>query len=52
MAVGSGRVRGAVVGAGHMGPSGRYNAWRDEAFVLAWVLDTLRVHDGADGPPA
>ena len=40
------------MGAGHMGPSGRYNAWRDEAFVLAWVLDTLRVHDGADGPPA
>ena len=24
---------------GHGGPSGRYDAWRDEAFVLAWVLD-------------
>ena len=31
------------MGAGHMGPSGRYNAWRDEAFVLAFVLDTLGV---------
>lgn len=29
------------LGAGHMGPSGRYDAWRDEAFVLAFVLDTL-----------
>jgi oligopeptidase B len=27
------------MGAGHMGPSGRYDAWRDEAFVLAWLLD-------------
>ncbi|GIH13405.1 protease [Rugosimonospora africana] len=25
--------------AGHGGPSGRYNAWKDEAFVIAWVLD-------------
>ena len=25
--------------AGHGGPSGRYDAWRDEAFVLAFVLD-------------
>ncbi|HUF31920.1 MAG TPA: S9 family peptidase [Acidimicrobiales bacterium] len=31
------------MGAGHMGPSGRYDAWREEAFVLAWVLDTLGV---------
>jgi oligopeptidase B len=29
------------MGAGHMGPSGRYDAWRDEAFVLAFLLDTL-----------
>ncbi|MGH9062531.1 MAG: S9 family peptidase, partial [Acidimicrobiales bacterium] len=27
------------MGAGHQGPSGRYDAWRDEAFVLAFVLD-------------
>ncbi len=31
------------LGAGHMGPSGRYDAWRDEAFVLAFVLQTLGV---------
>ncbi|MGK5680288.1 S9 family peptidase [Actinoplanes sp. URMC 104] len=26
---------------GHSGPSGRYDAWKEEAFVLAWVLDVL-----------
>ena len=29
------------MGAGHGGPSGRYDAWREEAFVLAWILDVL-----------
>ncbi len=29
------------LGAGHGGPTGRYDAWRDEAFVLAFVLDAL-----------
>ena len=29
------------LGAGHHGPSGRYEAWKDEAFVLAFVLDRL-----------
>jgi len=29
------------LGAGHSGPSGRYDAWRDEAFVYAFVLDAL-----------
>ena len=29
------------LGAGHMGPSGRYDAWRDEAFVYAFVLDSV-----------
>ena len=29
------------LGAGHMGPSGRYDAWKDEAFVFAFVLDAL-----------
>src|SRR5207248_1955918 len=24
--------------AGHSGPSGRYDVWREEAFVLAWIL--------------
>lgn len=27
------------MGAGHSGPSGRYQAWREEAFVMAWLLD-------------
>jgi oligopeptidase B len=31
------------MGAGHAGPSGRYDAWRDEAFVLAFLLDQLGV---------
>lgn len=31
------------MGAGHSGPSGRYDAWKDEAFVLAFVLDQLAV---------
>jgi oligopeptidase B len=29
------------MGAGHGGPSGRYDAWRDEAFVLAFLIDHL-----------
>ncbi|MFW2332300.1 prolyl oligopeptidase family serine peptidase, partial [Ilumatobacter sp.] len=28
------------MGAGHAGPSGRYDAWRDEARVLAFLLST------------
>jgi oligopeptidase B len=27
--------------AGHGGPSGRYDAWKEEAFVTAWMLDRL-----------
>lgn len=29
--------------AGHGGRSGRYDSWREEAFVLAWILDTAKV---------
>ena len=29
------------LGVGHGGPSGRYDAWRDEAFVLGFILDQL-----------
>lgn len=29
------------MGAGHGGPSGRYDTWRDEAFVLAWIIANL-----------
>ena len=31
------------LGAGHGGPSGRYDAWREEALILAFVLDVLGV---------
>jgi oligopeptidase B len=31
------------MGAGHSGPSGRYESWRDEAFVLSFVLDQLAI---------
>ncbi|HLN43874.1 MAG TPA: prolyl oligopeptidase family serine peptidase, partial [Acidimicrobiales bacterium] len=31
----------AELGSGHAGPSGRYEAWQDEAFVLAFVLDAV-----------
>jgi len=27
--------------AGHGGRSGRYDAWREEAFVLAWIVSTV-----------
>jgi oligopeptidase B len=27
------------MGTGHGGPSGRYDAWREEAFILAWIID-------------
>src|SRR5262249_34659311 len=31
------------MGARHAGPSGRYDAWRDEALVLAFLLTQLQV---------
>ncbi|MDP9402713.1 MAG: S9 family peptidase [Actinomycetota bacterium] len=34
------------MGGGHMGPSGRYDAWREEALITAFVLDAL----GRPGP--
>jgi oligopeptidase B len=33
------------MGAGHGGPSGRYDAWRDEALVYAFILDALGLAD-------
>jgi oligopeptidase B len=33
------------LGAGHAGPSGRYDAWRDEAFVYAFILDAVGLAD-------
>jgi oligopeptidase B len=32
------------LGAGHGGPSGRYDAWKEEALVLAFLLDALGRH--------
>ncbi|GIJ52008.1 oligopeptidase B [Virgisporangium aliadipatigenens] len=29
------------MGAGHGGPSGRYDSWKEEAFMAAWILDRL-----------
>jgi oligopeptidase B len=29
--------------AGHGGPSGRYEGWKEEAFVSAWVLDRFGI---------
>ncbi|MFC7549212.1 S9 family peptidase [Plantactinospora sp. GCM10030261] len=29
--------------AGHGGPSGRYDTWREEAFVIAWILDRFHL---------
>jgi oligopeptidase B len=34
------------MGAGHGGPSGRYDAWKEEAFMMAWVLDRLGLAAG------
>ena len=31
------------MGAGHGGPSGRYDSWKDEAYVLSWLLERLGV---------
>jgi oligopeptidase B len=29
------------MGAGHGGPSGRYDAWKEEAFVASWIIDRV-----------
>jgi oligopeptidase B len=33
------------MGAGHHGPSGRYESWREEAFVLSFILDQLGISE-------
>jgi oligopeptidase B len=38
------------LGAGHGGPSGRYDAWKDEAFVYAFILDALGLVEVDAGP--
>ncbi len=37
--------------AGHGGVSGRYKAWHDRAFSLAWILDRMGLADAAKGYP-
>ena len=34
------------MGAGHGGPSGRYDAWKEEAFVTSWILDASGLAQG------
>jgi oligopeptidase B len=29
------------MGAGHSGPSGRYDSWREAAFATAWIIDVV-----------
>jgi oligopeptidase B len=36
--------------AGHGGVSGRYRAWRDRAFTLAWILDRMGLADSSPQP--
>ena len=33
------------LGAGHAGPSGRYDSWRERALVFAWIADRLGSDD-------
>jgi oligopeptidase B len=47
----TGKHRGPLLlktemGAGHAGPSGRYGVWKDEAFVLAFILDLIAPEAG------
>ena len=34
--------------AGHGGVSGRYSSWRERAFALAWLLDTVGAHPSGE----
>ena len=38
-----------LMGSGHSGPSGRYESWREEAYITAFVLDQLEGLDSAAG---
>jgi oligopeptidase B len=38
------------MGAGHGGRSGRYDAWQEEAFILAWILDRLGLNQVGGAP--
>lgn len=38
-----------LIGSGHSGPSGRYESWREEAYISAFVCDQLGVLDSTAG---
>jgi oligopeptidase B len=40
------------MGMGHGGPSGRYDLWREQAFVQAFVIDAVRAPTHPLSPPA
>ena len=40
------------LGAGHGGPTGRYDAWKDEAFVLAFLLGEIDAESMPTGAPS
>ncbi|MFT4235104.1 MAG: S9 family peptidase [Microbacterium sp.] len=44
--VGADAMLKCEMAAGHGGVSGRYNAWRERAFQLAWLFDVLGVSSG------
>jgi oligopeptidase B len=37
--------------AGHGGRSGRYDAWREEAMALAWIITTATTGTAASSQP-
>jgi oligopeptidase B len=39
------------MGAGHGGPSGRYDAWKEEAFISAWIIDLVGSPAGSRATP-
>jgi len=39
------------LGAGHGGPSGRYDAWKEEALVQAFLLEAFGLAEEAPAPP-
>jgi len=41
-----------LMGSGHSGPSGRYESWREEAHITAFVLDQLEVLAGPKTEPS
>lgn len=49
--VGADALLRCEMSAGHGGVSGRYNAWRERAFELAWLFDVLGLADEESSAP-